>query len=173
MQKKFFRANNQIQAAKLRVIGVDGKQFGVLARGEALKLAQDEDLDLVEIAPGANPPVAKIVDLKRFLFAQEIKERKAKKSREVETKEIRVGPFISDHDLQTRINQAKKFLEQGDNFKLTVHFTLRHIRHPEFGEKVATKVKEALGDFARVEREPKWEGRRFTIIFARAKYAKS
>lgn len=165
MKKKFFRVNQQIRASKLRVIDNKGSQVGVLSLTEALKLSSEKGLDLVEIAPTATPPVAKITDFRRFLFEKEKKERK--RAREVETKEIRVGPFISDHDLQTRLKQAKKFLAGGDNFKLTVHFTPREMRHPEFGEKVLGKVRAELEGLGQIVREPKWEGRRYTAIFAK------
>lgn len=170
MQRKFFKVNQQIQATKLRVVGPDGKQIGILDKNKALNLAVDKGLDLVEIASKASPPVAKLVNFKKFLFEQERKEkREAKKTREVETKEIRIGPFISDHDLTTRINQARHFLEQGDNFKLTVRFRPREMRHTEFGTRAIDKVKEALSNIAKVVREPKWEGRRLTIIFSKGK----
>lgn len=167
MKKRFFRFNQQIQSKELRVIGTNGKQVGILGLGEALKLAQEQDVDLVEIAPTAKPPVAKLIGFKRFLFEQEQKEKKSKKSRGVETKEIRVGPFISDHDLEVKINQGRKFLTRGNNFKLTVQFKPRQMRHTEFATKIVEKVKEILGNIARIEREPRWEGRRLTIIFAK------
>lgn len=165
MKKKFFRVNWQIRANKLRVIDNYGKQIGILALDQALKLAQEKGLDLIEVVPAATPPVAKITNFKRFLFEKEKKERK--KVKEVETKEIRVGPFISDHDLQTRLKQANKFLKAGNNFKLTVQFTPREMRHPEFAEKVLEKVKTELGNLAQIARNPRWEGRRYTAIFSK------
>lgn len=174
MQKKFFRINWQIQAKTLRVIGADGKQIGILPIEKAIKLGQEQDFDLVEIAPTANPPVARLVNFKKFKFEQERKERKAvKKIKAVETKEVRVGPFISDHDLQTKISQAKNFLLQGDNFKLTIQFKPRQMRHTEFGNKVVEKVKENLESIAEVLRDAKWEGRRLSIIFSKTVHGKS
>lgn len=172
MKKKLYRINHQIKAETLRVIDEKGSQVGVLTLKKALELAQNKGLDLVEIVPNARPPVAKLVEFKRFLFEKEKKEHK--KPKEIETKEIRVGPFISDHDLETRLNQAKKFLQSGDNFKLTVQFKPREIRHPEFGEKIVDKAKTELRNLACIVREPKWEGRRYTVIFAKGvKHVKS
>lgn len=168
MAKKFFRINNQITAQKLRVIGADGKQVGILTQDAALKLAKDYGLDLVEVAPFTTPPVAKIQDYKKFLFEQRVKEKKKTgKIKEIETKEIRVGPFISDHDLETKIARAKNFLKSGNNFKLTVHFTPRQMRHPEFGGKILEKVKVALTEIGEVARDAKWEGRRLSTIFTK------
>ncbi len=168
MQQKFFRINNQIKANELRVIDSRGKQIGILSLEKALKVAEDAGLDLVEIAPTVTPPVAKIQDLRKFLFEQKIKEKKKTgKTKEIETKEIRVRPFISDHDLQTRMNQARKFLTEGNNFKLTVHFTPRQMRHTEFANKILEKVSQALSQVGQIAREPRWEGRRLTVIFSK------
>lgn len=174
LQKKFFKINQQIQAQELRVIGADGKQVGILKLSQALKLAQDQNLDVVEVVPAATPPVARLVNFKKFKFLQDQKGKKGlKRTREIETKEIRVGPFISDHDLTTKVKQARRFLLQGDNFKLTVHFKPREMRHTEFGTRVIDKVKEALQDLAQIAREPKWEGRRLTAIFSKGHHISS
>lgn len=130
-------------------------------------MAWDQDLDLVEIAPEANPPVAKILDFKKFLYQEKRKEKKARARRkEVELKEIRIGPFIARHDLNTRLVQARVFFKEGNHVKITVKFTGRQMGHTEFGYELLGKIKEELKNVAQVEREEKLEGRNLNIIFA-------
>ena len=145
----------------------EGKQVGVLSKQEALRLAQEQELDLVEIAPSAKPPVAKIIDYNKFLYQQEKKKQEEKKKAKVsETKEIRLGPFMSEHDLETRIRQSRGFLEDGDKIKLVVRFKGRQITHPEFGKEIVGKVIASLGDICKVDREPRFEGKQLITVLS-------
>ena len=131
---------------------------------EALGKARELSLDLVEIAPKAEPPVVKIVDFKKFKYEESKKEQETKKkTREIDTKEIWLGPLISDHDLTVRADQAKHFLLTGDLVKLTIRFAGREIAHPEFGYKVLEKAFNALSAVAEKDGEPRWLGRSLNL----------
>ncbi|OGD84477.1 translation initiation factor IF-3 [Candidatus Curtissbacteria bacterium RBG_13_40_7] len=163
--KKFFKLNHQITASELRVLGEDGKQLGILPLSEALKKAQELNLDLVELAPDAKPPVAKLIEFKKFKFQQEKKEKEARRhTKQVELKEVRVSPFIGDHDLQTALERIKKFIGDGDLVKISIVFTGRQMAHPEFGLKMLQKIMGNLGDTVEKEREGRFEGRRFVSM---------
>jgi translation initiation factor IF-3 len=166
-QEKRYRLNDRIFAAQLRVIDAEGKQIGVLSRNEALQMARDQGLDLVEIAPQAVPPVAKIIDFKKFLYQQEKKKREEKrKSKVSETKEVRLGPFMSDNDLQVMIRRGREFLEEGDKVRLVVKFKGRQITRSEFGREVISKVIGALSDISKVDRDPHFEGRQMIALLS-------
>lgn len=159
-QDRRYRLNHRIFAQQLRVIDAEGKQIGVLGKDEALRLAQEQELDLVEIAPAAKPPVAKIIDYNKFLYQQEKKKKEEKKKAKVsETKEIRLGPFMSDNDLQVMIRRGRGFLEDGDKLKLIVRFRGRQITRSEFGKQIMAKVITSLNDISKVDREPHFEGK--------------
>lgn len=164
-QRRYYRVNERIGALTLRVLDNEGKQIGVLSKFEALTKAREAGLDLVEIAPAAKPPVAKIIDFKKFLYQQEKKKREEKrKSKVSETKEVRLGPFMNDHDLEVMIRRSREFLTNGDKVRLVVKFIGRQIAHPEFGQEVLKKVVEAVSDIAKVEREPHFEGKQLITI---------
>jgi translation initiation factor IF-3 len=149
------------------VLDVEGKQVGVLTKAEALALAQEQELDLVEIAPAAKPPVAKIIDYNKFLYQQsKKKQEEKKKAKTSETKEIRLGPFMSDNDLQVMIRRGREFLEDGDKVRLVVKFRGRQITRSDFGRQVIAKVVEALNDISKVDREPKFEGRQMVSLLS-------
>lgn len=157
---KFYRLNYQITAPNLRLIDENGKQIGVVTKEEALKKARIEEKDLVEIAPLAKPPVVKLIDFKKFKYLEAKRERgEKKKSKTGDIKEIRLSPFIGTHDLETRLSQAKEFLQDGNQLKIVVKFQGREITHKEFGNKVMTDFTASLGDFAKVVRPPHFEGR--------------
>lgn len=162
---RFYRKNERIAASTLRVIGDDGKQIGVLGKFEALQKARELGLDLVEVAPMAKPPVAKIIDFNKFLY-QEAKKRQEekKKSRKSETKEIRLGPFMDDHDLQVMINRAREFIQNGDKVRIVVKFRGRQIVHPEFGQETLKKVTSAIADVSKIERDPHFEGKQLLAL---------
>ncbi|OGH06155.1 MAG: translation initiation factor IF-3 [Candidatus Levybacteria bacterium RBG_16_35_11] len=167
MQRKFYRVNERIFAPSLRVLDAEGKQIGVIKREEALVRARELELDLVEIAPKAVPPVAKIVDFKKFLYQEEKKRREEKKKARVsETKEVRLGPFMDDHDLQTMVKRAREFLESGNKVRLVVRFAGRQITHPEFGEQVLGKAIDSVWDVSKIEREKHFEGRQLIVILS-------
>ena len=163
----FYRTNERIYAPSLRVLDASGKQIGVLGKFEALKTARTHGLDLVEVAPMAKPPVAKIIDFKKFLY-QEAKKKKEekKKSKVSETKEIRLGPFMNDHDLQVMIRRAKEFLKDNDKTRLVVKFQGRQIAHPEFGQKIIQSVILSLSDISKIERDPHFEGKQLIAILS-------
>lgn len=164
-QKKFYRTNERIFAQQLRVLDNEGKQIGLLSKFDALKAARDLGMDLVEVAPMAKPPVAKIIDYKKFLYQEEKKHREEKKRAKVsETKEVRLGPFISDNDMQVMVKRARVFLADGDKVRLVVKFKGRQIARPEFGRQVIMKTIDALRDIAKVEREPHLEGRQYLAL---------
>lgn len=163
--RKFYRVNERIFAPRLRVIDSEGKQIGVLARNEALEKAKTGELDLVEIAPKANPPVAKIIDFKKFLYQEKKKKREEKKkSKASETKEVRFGPFMNDHDFQVMVKRAREFLEDGNKVKLVLRFAGRQITHPEFGNKVISQALDELSDVSKIEREKHFEGKQLIAI---------
>lgn len=159
----------------LRLLDTDGKQIGILSKFEALAKAQEAGLDLVEIAPTAKPPVAKIIDFNKFLYQEEKKKKEEKKKAKAsETKEIRLGPFMSDNDLQVMVRRGREFLEDGDKIKLVVKFRGRQITHPEFGHGVIRKFVLALDDISKVDREAHFEGRQIiAVLSAERKKAQS
>jgi translation initiation factor IF-3 len=169
-QEKRYRLNERIFASQLRVLDLEGKQIGVLSKEEALKLAQEQELDLVEIAPMAKPPVAKIIDYNKFLYQQEKKKQEEKKKAKTsETKEIRLGPFMSDNDLQVMIRRGREFLEDGNKVRLVVKFRGRQITRSEFGKTVVNKVISALSDISKVDREPHFEGKQMISLLSAEK----
>jgi translation initiation factor IF-3 len=163
--RRFYRTNERIYSTTLRVLDSEGKQIGVLSKYEALQKAKELSLDLVEIAPQAKPPVAKIIDFNKFLYQEEKKKREEKKKAKVsETKEVRLGPFMSDNDLSVMVKRAKDFLLQGDKVRLVVFFSGRQITHPEFGHKILDKTLEQLSSVSKVERERHLEGRKLITL---------
>ncbi|MCL5432521.1 MAG: translation initiation factor IF-3 [Patescibacteria group bacterium] len=166
-QRVFFRINERIYAPNLRVLDSEGKQIGLLSRFEALSKAKEQGLDLVEIAPKANPPVAKIIDYNKFLYQMEKKKREEKKkTKSSETKEIRLGPFMDDHDLQVAIRRGREFLGDNNKIRLVVKFIGRQIVHPEFGRETLNKVVAALSDISKVERDPHFEGKQLITMLS-------
>ncbi|HSX08982.1 MAG TPA: translation initiation factor IF-3 [Candidatus Saccharimonadales bacterium] len=166
-QEKRYRINSRIFASPLRVLDNEGKQVGVLSKDEALRLAQEQELDLVEIAPAAKPPVAKLIDFNKFLYQQaKKKQEEKKKAKTSETKEIRLGPFMSDNDLQVMIRRGREFLEDGDKIRLVVRFRGRQITRSEFGKSTIQKVVDALADISKIDREPHFEGRQLVAMLS-------
>ncbi len=159
------RINRMIRVSPLRVIGADGELVGVVSRDQALDLAREANLDLVEISPDASPPVCKLMDYGRFKYEAKKKAQKAKsKQHKVQVKEIRFRPKTDTHDIETKVNKAKKFLMDGDKVQFTVIFRGREVTHPEIPMEILKSVVEELGELCKVERIPKIEGRRMTMI---------
>lgn len=157
---KFYRINYQINALKVRLIDEKGSQIGIKEKVDALKLAQSQNKDLVEIGPNADPPVVKIIDYKKFKYLEAKKEREArKKIKNVTIKEIRLSPFMGQHDLQTKISQAEDFLKEGNQIKITVPFRGREITKKEFGMNIIAKAIDQLSQLAKVIKPPYFEGR--------------
>ena len=157
---RFYQINQYIQAKELRVIDKDGKQIGIIPTGKALEEARKQGLDLVEIVPKAKPPVCKIIDFRRFLY-EEKKKRQSdhKRKRQSGFKQIRLGLFIDEHDLERRIKKAKKFLKDGNKVKFSIALHGRKITKREFGLDLFEKVKEQLKETAKLIQEPKLRGR--------------
>lgn len=166
-EQQRYRTNQRIFATELRVLDAEGQQIGVLSKIEALRLAQEQELDLVEIAPMAKPPVAKIIDYNKFLYQLEKKKKEEKKKAKVsETKEVRLGPFMSDNDLQVMIRRGREFLEEGDKVKLVVKFRGRQITHPEFGKETIGKFVDSLKDISKIDREVHFEGKQLIALLS-------
>ena len=159
-RSKFYRLNQYITAPTLRVLGQDGRQIGILPRFTALEKAREEETDLVEIAPSATPPVAKLIDFKKFKYLENKKAKSERKGiKESETKEIRMGPFTNEHDFNTRVNWGREFLKEGHKLKLVVKFSGRQMAHPEFGKELSQKFIQELSQSGKIEREPHFEGK--------------
>ena len=164
---RFYKINERIFASQLRVLDEDGKQIGILGKSEALEKAKALGMDLVEVAPLANPPVARIIDFKKFLYQEEKKKREEKKKAKTsDTKEVRLGPFMNAHDLNVMVNRAKEFLEENDKVRLVVRFTGRQMAHPEFGHKVIQSAISSLSEISKVDKEPKFEGRQLIAMLS-------
>ena len=159
IQHKFYRLNYQIASPELRLLDENGKQIGVVSKIEALQKAKELGIDVVEIAPGAKPPVAKLIDFKKFKYQEAKKERESRKSqRNVGVKEVRLAPFIGQHDFDTRLKQAREFLDEGNQLKISLMFRGRVITRKEFGFEVVNRFISALGQTKTV-RPPHMEGR--------------
>jgi translation initiation factor IF-3 len=161
------RINNRIRVPEIRVIRDDGEQLGVLPTHEALRLAEERGLDLVEISPRAFPPVCKIMDYGKYKYEQSKKKQQARKhASTVETKEIKFRPKTEDHDMDFKVKHVRRFLEGGNKVRLAVVFRGREITHPQTGMNVLNRVVEATADIAGVEVTPNMEGRRMVMIIA-------
>ena len=161
------RINKEIHAPKVRLIGKDGKQIGVVSNLEAQTFAQRENLDLVEISPNAVPPVCIIVNYGKYLYQKTKKERESKKSQhQAKLKEIKVKPNIDEHDLQVKIKKIKAFIESGDKVRVTCMFWGRQIARPEFGQKVVNRIAEELKEMSQMEIPPKQIGKNYSLVLA-------
>lgn len=166
MRRTFYPINWQIRALQVRLLDEEGKQIGVLPTSEARALAEKRGLDLVEIAQGANPPIAKIIDYAKFKYQQAKKEKEAKRKNKKgdKLKEIRLTPFIGEADLETRINRARKFAKKGDRIKVVVKFLGRQITQKDFGYQLIEKVKEKLKGVYQEDVKPRLSGRELIIF---------
>ena len=159
--------NEQIRDKEVRLIGADGEQLGIMSAREAYKLAQEAELDLVKIAPGAKPPVCKIIDYGKYRYELARKEKEArKKQKTVELKEVRLSPNIDTNDLNTKMNAARKFLTKGNKVKVTLRFRGREMAHVQASKHILDDFAEALADIAVVEKAPKLEGRSMGMVLA-------
>jgi translation initiation factor IF-3 len=157
--------NQQIRISPLRVIAPDGTQLGIMERDAALTAAQDQGLDLVEVAPMARPPVVRIMDYGKYKFEQAKQARIAKKKQHViQLKEVKFRPGIDDHDFDTKVRHARRFLEEGNKVKVTLMFRGRQIAHPELGKQVVDRVAAELADLSKIESDAKMEGKSMTMI---------
>ncbi len=169
-QSVFFRRNYQIRASEVRVLDDRGEMVGIMPIKEAHAKAEELGVDLVEVAPLAKPPVAKLIDYSKFLYQLKKKKQEEKKGAKAsETKQIRFGPFIGEHDLDIKLKRAKEFLTEGNKVKFAVRFTGRQMGHQSIGREKLDKVLEKLGELAKVEREIKMEGRQMIMMVTRNK----
>ncbi len=154
----------------MRLIGEDGSHLGVVPVSEALKLASEAELDLVEVSPGADPPVAKVMDYGKFLYQQAKKERESRKAqKQVEVKEIRLRPKTTDHHKSFKVKNARGWLEDGMKVKVRIRFRGREITYPELAHEQLKEIAEELADIAVVEQHAKLEGRTMLMVLAPAK----
>ena len=162
--------NEQIRDREVRVIGEDGQQLGIMSAKEAMKLAQEAELDLVKIAPTARPPVCKIIDYGKYRYELARKEKEArKKQKVVELKEVRLSPNIDANDLNTKINAARKFLSKGNKVKITLRFRGREMAHMHSSKHILDDIVKELEGVAVVEKAPKVEGRAISMVLAEKK----
>ena len=157
--------NEQIRDREIRLIGEDGEQLGIMSAREAMKIAREAELDLVKIAPAAKPPVCKIIDYGKYKYEQARKEKEAKKKQKtVEVKEVRLSPNIDTNDLNTKINNAKKFISKGNKVKVTLRFRGREMAHISSSAHVLDDFAKMLEDIAQVSKAAKLEGRNMTMF---------
>jgi len=165
--KKFIRINERIRVPEVRLIGADGGQLGVVSIEKAQEMADQNELDLVEVAPSANPPVCRIIDFSKFKYDQEKKEREAKKhQKQGRLKEIRFKPNIDDHDYQTKLKQAINFLKKKDKVKINLFFRGRQMEHLDLGKKILDRFIIDIQNEGQIEREPMLEGRIMSLVVA-------
>jgi len=166
-KNKDFMMNEEIRHVEIRVIGFDGSALGILNTKDALKLAEEKDMDLVMMSPTAKPPVCRIMDFGKFLYEQQKKEKEAKKKQKVvNLKEIRLSATIEDHDIAIKASNAKKFLLDEDKVKITVRFRGREIENSKVGHKILSSFVEKIGDIYIVEKPARQEGRNMIMILA-------
>lgn len=157
--------NEQIRDREVRVISEDGEQLGIMSAKDAMKLAHEAELDLVKIAPKAQPPVCKIIDYGKYKYEQTRKEKEAKKKQKtIEVKEVRMSPNIDQNDLNTKINAARKFLQKGDRVKVSIRFRGREMAHTQASKPILDEFAAKLADCAVVEKPAKMEGRFMTMF---------
>ncbi len=170
--EKRTRINRRIRVPEVRLIDEDGTQVGVVATGQALALAEEKGLDLVEVAPTAVPPVCRVMDYGKFLYEQRKRQRESRKGQTASVvKEIKISAKIEDHDINFKVNHITKFLQQKHRVKVTVVFRGREISHSELGRKVLDDIVKTLDGVAAVESEPKLEGKMMWMLLAPAKKA--
>lgn len=172
ISKEAQQINEEIKDKELRVISADGEQLGIMSAKEALKIAEDNDLDLVKIAPQAKPPVCKIMDYSKFRYEQAKREKENRKNqKQIETKEIRLSVTIDVGDFNTKVNQAKKFLNNGHKLKVSIRLKGRMMAHSDLGVDNMKRFAEAVSEEANVDKAPKLEGRQI-LMFLSPKQAK-
>ena len=152
---------------RVRLVDEHGEMVGIVGRNEAIEMAVEAGLDLVEVAPNADPPVCKILDYGKFKYEEQKKKNEARKKQKIiEVKEIKLRPSIDDHDYQVKMRSMNKFIEEGDKVKVTMRFRGRELAHQELGMNVLMRVKEDLDEIAKVEQFPRMEGRQMTMVVA-------
>lgn len=164
---KDFRINEEIRVREVRVVDAEGNQIGIMPTREALRLAEEKQLDLVEIAPQARPPVCRIMDFGKYKYEQSKRDKEARKKQHIiNIKEVKLRPNIEDHDFHVKARNAARFLKDGDKVKATIMFRGREIVHTQLGHQLLTRLAEQVKDIANVERQPKLEGKNMIMILA-------
>ena len=159
------RSNNRINSPEVQVIASDGTNLGILNTNKAISMAKEEGLDLIEIAPNANPPVCKIIDMGKFKYDAQKKANKAKKKQKVVSlKEIKLRPVTGTHDYEFKVKNAKKFIVKGDKVKFTIRFKGRELQHSHLGNELMNKIKEDMKDIGKVELDPKFDGKQMIMV---------
>ncbi|MEK5057814.1 translation initiation factor IF-3 [Paenibacillus shunpengii] len=159
--------NDEIRSKEVRLVGAEGEQIGIKPIREALQMAADLNLDLVNVAPQAKPPVCRIMDYGKFRYEQQKKEKEARKNQKVvDIKEVWFRSNIEEHDYQTKLRNVIKFLKDGDKVKCSVRFRGREIAHADIGQKILERVKVEVAELSSIERQPKLEGRSMIMILA-------
>ena len=167
VQKDGPRINEEIRSREVHLIDKDGQNLGNIPIADALAKAQEAGLDLVEISPNATPPVCKLLDYGKYKYQEQKKQAEArKKQKVVEVKEIKFRPMIDDHDYDVKMRSMKRFFEEGDKVKITLRFRGREMAHQELGFKLLDRVKSDTGPIAKVESEPRFEGRQMIMVLA-------
>jgi translation initiation factor IF-3 len=161
------RINERIRVSEVRLIDENGKQVGVMRTGEALRYANDRDLDLVEVAPDARPPVARVLDYSKYRYEQNQKQKAARKhQQQINVREIKFRPKIAQNDYETKRGHVERFLKGRDKVKVTIMFRGREMAHPERGEMILNRLAEDLGELAVIEQRPQQDGRNMTMLLA-------
>ena len=165
ISKENLRINEEIRVREVRVTSAEGEQLGIMQVRDALQMAIEQNLDLVEVAPTARPPVCRIMDYGKFKYEQQKRDKEAKKKQKIVTiKEVKLRPNIEDHDFDVKKKNALRFLEDGDKVKVTIMFRGRELSHPELGRVLLVRMAKELADIANVERDPKLEGKNMIMI---------
>ena len=159
------RYNNRINSPEVQVISSGGENLGILNTNQAIAMAKEEGLDLIEIAPNAKPPVCKIIDMGKFKYDAQKKANKAKKKQKiVSLKEIKLRPVTGTHDYEFKVKNAKKFIVKGDKVKFTIRFKGRELQHSHLGNELMNKIKEDMKDIGKVELDPKFDGKQMIMV---------
>lgn len=167
ISEKHDRRNEEITALRVRVIGPAGEQLGILSRTEALQKAVEAELDLVEIAPNAEPPVVKVMDYGKYLYQKDKQQAAArKKQKQIQVKEVKFRPGTEDGDYLTKLRKLKEFLAEGDKVKITLRFRGREMAHPELGMSLVDRVRNDLAEITVIEQMPKLEGKMMVMVLA-------
>lgn len=167
ISKDTLRVNEEIRVREVRVVSSKGEQLGIMVTREAIRIAAEQQLDLVEVAPTAKPPVCRIMDFGKYKYEQQKRDKETKKKQKIVTlKEVKLRPGIEDHDFGVKLKNAQRFLADGDKVKITIMFRGRELSHPELGRQLLNKMADLLKDTVNVERDPKLEGKNMIMIVA-------
>lgn len=161
--------NNQIRAREVRVIDAEGEQLGVMNIREAINIANERELDLVEVAPNAKPPVCRLMDYGKYLYEKQKRERESRKAqKQVDVKEVRLSPKIGEHDVQVALTKIRKFAKEGDKIRVRIRFRGREIHHPEVARELFARVASEVEDVTTIESMPNMDGRSMIMVLAPA-----